>query len=131
MLETKTKDLNKIKDYMEVASDMVSVRWENPEKLSINDLVNLKPYIDRIYEIAQGVPMYIETEKKRIEHINEIDKHESLTDHEMKVLAAYTEFLEKAAYAPTTFHLKGTVILLIPVVKYFLDGYLNSQKNKR
>lgn len=130
MLE-KTKDLKKIKDYMEVASEMVGQEWENHEKLSINDMVNIKPYIDRIYEIAQVVPMYVETEKKRVEHINEIDKHESLTNHEMKVLAAYTEFLKKAAHAPTTLHLKGTVILLIPVVKHFLDGYLNSQKNKR
>lgn len=135
MSETKQKPISEIDNYMELADLLVNAPYvnenlegENP--IVIQDIINRKEIIDRIYEVVSQVGMFIDSKQQREEFINDIEKDEKVPTLESKAIHSYSYFLYKSVHAPTTIHLRGVVILTVPIIKHFLDGYLNSKENK-
>lgn len=122
-METKEqKPIGEITNYMELADILVNMPYESEESITLNDVLSRKEVIDRISEVAKTVPLYTESEDRRKEYIQKIEdqKDKTIEDH---IKESYIDFLGKSVNAPTSMHLKGVVLLVVPVIKHFIDKY--------
>lgn len=133
-MSEETFDLNTSTDYMEIAAVMLDKieekTSEDDKSISINEIVSVKDYIDRISDIAINTPMFANAQDRFEEFINHIKNHPELSTPASKALESFNHFTSKVCTAPTQMHMRGAVLLTVPAIKQFLDEYINSQEDK-
>ena len=94
--------------------EIIEIVGENPTSKKIK-LVGTE-----IYNLATECRkrnIFINSKEKYNEYKNSYDGK----NKDEKILESYIRLLNKIGYAPTEFHLTGTIILLIPIVDDFLQ----------
>jgi len=115
-------------DKMREAFDMMQLTEDgnDAEEIIFKKILRAAPVFKEIRDYCVEVPLFAESEEKFIEFKEAIGKDgDSL---EKRIYHVFHYFCDRVGKAPTSAHVNGCVILIIPLLSDYIEEYLQTIK---